>query len=351
MKEKTVLVTGASGYLGSWITREFLAAGWKVIGSVRDRNSAAKVRHLQELPEGLPGELELLEADLLSPGSFDAAAEGASVVVHAASPFAVGTVEDPEGELLRPAVEGTRNVLAAASRSSTVERVVLTSSVVAVHGDAADIRNSDRGYFSEEDWNHSSSLGHQPYNFSKVEAEREAWRLSEEAAWRLVVINPGFILGPSLSARSDGTSATLLRRLLSGEFARGVPALAFGVVDVREAARAHFEAAVRDNASGRHILVGTQASFLEMAQTVEHLYPGRHRVPQKEVPKPLLYLLAPKLDLSWKYIRRNVGIPLRYDNRKSKDALGIFYRPLEETLRDHRDQLLRDGLLSEDTSV
>lgn len=345
MSDKQVLITGASGYLGSWIVREFLAEGWNVIGSVRDISRTEKVGHLEKLAHRLPGSLELLEADLLEEGSFDAAARRVSVVVHAASPFLVGEVENPREQLLRPAVEGTRNVLQAALRSERVERVVLTSSVVAVHNDSKELNKTDKGYFTEADWNQSGSLRYQPYNYAKSEAEREAWRIADGADWRLVVLNPGLILGPSLSNRGDTASTKLLLRLLRGEFSSGAPALSFGVVDVREAARAHYEAAVRDAAAGRHILVATHATFLEIAQTLDRLYPGAHPVPKRELPKALLYLFGPKSGLSWRYIRRNVGIPVRYDNRKSKERLGLFYRPMEETLRDQCIQLLKDGLL------
>lgn len=345
MSSKRVLVTGASGYLGSWIVREFLAEGWKVIGTVRDAARQEKVGHLEELASRLPGNLEFLEADLLEEGSFDEAARRASVVVHAASPFLAGKVDNPRDELFRPALEGTRNVLQAACRSGEVERVVLTSSVAAIHNDAKEIRKTEKGYFTEADWNTFGSLRYQPYNYAKSEAEREAWRIADGADWELVVLNPGLILGPSLSGRADSTSTALMLRLLGGEFSSGAPALSFGVVDVREVARAHYEAAVRDTAEGRHIVVATHATFLEIAQTVDRLYPGVHPLPKREIPKALLYLFGPKSGFTWRYIRRNVGIVVRYDNRKSKKRLGIFYRPMEETLRDQRVRLLEEGLL------
>lgn len=345
MSSKRVLITGASGYLGSWIAREFLCEGWDVIGTVREAGKKEKVGHLPELGERLPGNLELLEADLLSEGAFDQAAGQVSVLVHAAAPFLVGDVADPREELLKPALQGTRNVLNAADKSRSVERVILTSSVVAIHNDAKEIEHTEKGYFTEAHWNRRGSLGYQPYNYAKSEAEREAWRIAGESSWRLVVLNPGLILGPALSSRSDNTSTTLFLRLMGGEFSSGAPALSFGVVDVREVARAHFEAAVREGAEGRHIIVATHATFLEIAQTVDRLYPGVHPVPKRELSKALLYLFGPKIGLSWRYIRRNVGIPVRYDNRKSKERLGLFYRPLEETVRDQRLKLLEDGLL------
>lgn len=345
MSSSTAVVSGASGFLGSWIVREFLAEGWRVLGSVRDTAKREKVSHLEELSRKLPGRLELFEADLLEEGAFDDACARASVVVHAASPFLLGEVENPKEALLEPAVKGTRNVLLSARRSETVERVVLTSSVVALHGDAVEVNRTEAGYVHEGHWNSSSSLRYQPYNYAKTEAERTAWKIADEAGWRLVVLNPGLILGPALSGRSDATSTKIFLRLIGGEFASGAPALAFGVVDVREVARGHFEAAVRERAEGRNILVATHATFLEIAQTVDRLYPGVHPVPKREIPKLLLYLLGPKSGLSWRYIRRNVGHPVRYDNRKSKESLGLFYRPLEETVRDQRLKLLDDGLL------
>ena len=345
MSNTTVVVTGASGFLGSWIVREFLLEGWRVCGSVRDRGDSQKVEHLKELEKRLPGTLELFEADLLESGAFDQACARAAVVVHAASPFLTERVEDPGEVLLKPAVEGTRNVLASASKSETVQRVVLTSSVVAIHGDAIEAKKTEAGFFDERAWNSSSSLRHQPYSYAKTEAERAAWEIADGPAWRLIVLNPGLILGPSLSGRADSSSVKLFLRLLSGEFASGAPALAFGVVDVRDAARAHFEAAIRKRAAGRNILVATYTTFLEIAQTVDRLYPGVHPVPKKELPKPILYFFGPRIGLSWRYIYRNVGHPVRYDNRKGKEGLGLFYRPVEETIRDQRLQLLEDGLL------
>lgn len=341
----TVLVTGGSGYLGSWVVKVFLEEGWRVRATVRDTGRTDRVSHLTRLGEESAGELELYEADLLEQGAFDAAASDAQLVVHTASPFALDATGDPWADLLRPAIEGTRNVLTAARRSASVQKVVLTSSVVAIHGDALEVRETPQGYFSEKEWNETSGPGYQPYNYSKREAERVAWEIAESAPWPLAVVNPGFILGPALSDRSDSTSTKILLRLLGGEFASGAPPLAYGIADVRDVARAHYEAAVRDEAKGRHIIVGTHASFLEIAQSVDRLFPGRHPVPDREVPKALLYLLAPKIGLSWRFIRRNAGIVPRYDNRKSRRILGLHCRPLEETLRDHREQLIASGLL------
>ena len=68
-------------------------------------------------------------------GSFDTAIEGCSYVFHTASPFIL-KFDDPQRDLIDPALKGTQNILEAVNASNTVERVVLTSSCVAIYGDA-----------------------------------------------------------------------------------------------------------------------------------------------------------------------------------------------------------------------
>lgn len=349
MSQNTAVVTGATGYVASWIVRRLLEDGWRVRGSMRDLTAADKRRHLDALSQEFPGRLDLFAADLLSPGAFDEACEGADVVVHTASPFVTGEVERPREALIEPALRGTENVLGAATRSASVRRVVLTSSVVAVHGDADEVKRAPGGAFTEDQWNRSAAEDYQPYGYSKTVAERRAWELAGEASWSLSVMNPGFVLGPSLTPRGDSTSIALMRQMLSGEFADGVPRLVFGVVDVRDVAEAHLVAANavtrgEEGDGGRHILVGSHASLLEIARTIDRVAPGRYRLPDKEVPKLMFYLIGRKIGFSRRYVRHNVGVAVRYDNSRSRRRLGIAYRSLSETLRDHLEQLERDGL-------
>ena len=143
-----VLVTGATGYLGSWVVKGLVDAGATVHAAVRDPEATSKVAHLKRAAEQAPGTLKLFAADLLQPGSYDEAMAGCGVVIHTASPF-VRNVDDPQRDLVDPALEGTRNVLDGIGRTPSVRRVVLTSSIAAMFGDAADIENyradPDRG--------------------------------------------------------------------------------------------------------------------------------------------------------------------------------------------------------------
>jgi nucleoside-diphosphate-sugar epimerase len=327
---RTVAITGATGFLAAWICQEFLDAGWAVRGTVRSLNSSSTQALKAALKPG-QGSLELFEADLLQPGSFAKAFEGCHAVIHTASPFVIEKVRDARKELIQPALDGTVNVLS--SLPSSVKRVVLTSSVVAIHGWNDDVPLNGRAY-TEDDWNLTSTPENLPYPASKTLAERKAWELAEGAPWSLVVVNPGFVLGPTLTGRADGASLGLMKRLLSGGFATGVPGFDFGIVDVRDVARAHFLAATVATASGRHILVGDHADLLDLGRRFSRLVPSLKGLPRAKLPRPLLWLIAPLIGFTREYVRHQVDKTVRYDNSRSQTHLGLTYRALDTTLAD-----------------
>lgn len=348
-RNKPALVTGGGGYIASWLIKCLLEEGFSVRASVRSLSDPKKIGHLSDLSTAHPNKLELFKADLLQPGSFDDAMNrngGCGVVFHTASPFAT-KVKNVERDLVRPALEGTRNVLSAAAKSPSVQRVVLTSSVAAIMGDASDVAGLPNRTFTEEEWNITSSESHQPYPYSKVLAEREAWRIqAEQKQWDLVVINPAFVLGPALSGRADGESAKFMLSMLGGAFRTGVPALYFGIVDVRDVAHAHVEAALRPDAEGRHILCAATMQILEIARSIAAVptlknYP----LPKHTIPKALGYLIGPFFGLSWSFINKNVGIQYSLSNERSRHRLGISYRPVQETFVEQARQLEDSGLL------
>src|SRR5438477_4966332 len=138
----TVLVTGGSGFVASHLINQLLAGGDSVHTTVRSLSSARKVLPLTELQQQFPGRLQVFEADLLRPGSFDAAMRGCTVVYHVASPFMLPEkIKNGRQQMLEPALLGTQNVLASVNAIPTVRRVVFTSTVGAIFGDYIDVMN------------------------------------------------------------------------------------------------------------------------------------------------------------------------------------------------------------------
>jgi dihydroflavonol-4-reductase len=242
--DKTVLVTGATGYVAGWIVRGLLEAGVKVNATVRDPNNADKVVHLTRMGDELPGTLTLFKADLMQDGAFDAPMQGCAIVFHTASPYTLNAA-DPQKEIVDPALIGTRNVFGSVNRTKSVERVVQTSSCAAIYGDSADCADAPGGILTEAVWNTTSSLDHNPYSYSKTLAERAAWELAEaQDRWRLVVMNPGGIYGPSVGGPiPTSESFNIIRQVGGGDFKSGVPRYESPKVDVRDVAEAHLRGA------------------------------------------------------------------------------------------------------------
>lgn len=335
--EKIVLVTGGTGYIGSWVVKELLSKGYRVRVPVRSLNRKEKYSHLQELTNA-NNLLELFEADLLADGTFDKAAEGAEAIIHLASPFTL-RFRNPQRDLVDPAVKGTRNVLGAANKSSTVKRVVLTSSVAAVHGDNIDMQEQGLTEFTEAHFNTTSSLKHQPYSFSKVEAEKEAWRIhASQSKWDLVVINPAFVMGPALTTSSNSESLQIMKDLLSGKYRFGAPDLYFGFVHVRDVAKAHVLALENPNAKGRYIVAERVANFMELVAIIKRNYPDQYKLPKMVAAKWLLYMVSPLFGLSPRFVARNVGHRIAFNTTRSRQELGLTYIPLEQTVVDMVNQ-------------
>ncbi len=344
-KNQPVMVTGATGYVAGHIVKRLLEDGIAVHAAVRDPENSEKLKYLNALAESSPGTIRYFESDLLETGSYGQAIQGCELVFHTASPCHL-SVNDPQKDLVDPALLGTRNVLEEACRTESVKRVVVTSSCAAIYGDTADVESSTTGKFSEADWNTSSSLTHQPYSFSKQLAEREAWKIAEsQDRWDLITINPSMVLGPGISPHATSASFALMRKFGNGTMKSGVPDFGIGAVDVEDVAEAHIKAAFTPSASGRYLVSAADTSFVEVGRILRDHFGDRWPFPRKPVPKWLLWLVGPLVDktLTRKLVSRNVGLPFRADNSKSVRELGVSYRPLEDSMNEMFQQMIDSG--------
>ncbi|KAK9915197.1 hypothetical protein WJX75_006019 [Coccomyxa subellipsoidea] len=314
------VVTGAGGFVATELINQLLSKGYTVRGTVRSVSDASKVQHLTKLGNALPGKLELREADLLQEGSFDEVVRGSTFLFHTASPFFIET-PDPQKDLIDPALKGTQNVLASASKAKdTLKRVVLTSSVAAVHGEyAAPPKNGH--LYTEEDWNESSSIENgQAYHLSKTVAEKEAWRIAKETGLDLVAVLPNFVLGPVISCRADGTSVGFLKGIVEGKPVEGTPL----ICDVRDVANAHVLAAETPSASGRYIVSqGTPVTATYLSKVL------RERFPQYAIPEVL---------------EQEYDVKERIDNSKAAKELGLKLTPESSTFIDGIVTLIQLGV-------
>ena len=337
--KNSVLVTGGTGYLGAWVVKGLLGKGYPVRMTVRSKKSIDKYNYLVDISKKEPGTLEIYEADLLNPGSFDKAVIGCETVIHMASPF-ISRIENPEENLVRPAVDGTRNVLNAVNKYGSVKKVILTSSVVAIYGDAIDMQNQGLSILTEDQWNTVSTASYLPYHYSKVEAEKLAWDMAgNQKSWELIVLNPGFVMGPPLAPGSRSDSISLMKKILNGTYKSGIAIFYYPFVDVRDVANAHMFC-LENKAEGRHILSERVTDLLSLSKILSEHYSDRFKLPKSSLPGWLLKLMVKKTGISKKEIRNNLNIPFLMDNTKSIEKLGIKYIPLEISLKDMVDQMV-----------
>lgn len=196
-------------------------------------------------------------------------------------------------------------------------------SVGAIFGDYKDVTDRMGGVLTEDHFNETSTVTHNPYHYSKVLAEKEAWAiLKRQNRWDMVVICPGLVLGPALSGGSDSGSLFLIDELLSGQLFFGVPDLYFATVDVREVAASHVAAA-------------EMAAFLDVARIFRRQEGASRLIPAHGIPHVVTRCLGPLFGLTRRWMSRNLGVRFAVDNGRSVGELGIRYRPLEETLVDN----------------
>ena len=334
-----VVLTGITGFIAKPVAAKLLNAGYTVRGTLRDPARADEVR--AALPPHLtdPAALERLSfttLDLTRDEGWDEAMAGAGALVHTASPFPATGPKD-EGELIGPAVEGTRRALAVA-RKAGVGRVVMTSSVAAVmHCDLP----AGRDRVTEADWTDPDHPTASAYTRSKTLAERAAWDFVVDGGGpELVVLNPGFVVGAPFDARY-GTSLRVIERLMRGKDPM-LPHIALPVVHLDDVAEAHLRALSVPEAAGQRFLLADETlTMAEMGQALKAAFPAR-RIATRQAPGLLIRAIG-LFDSSVRMILPVLGFHRQVDSTRARTVLGIGFAPATQALTDAGRWLEAEG--------
>lgn len=338
----TVLVTGISGFLGGHTALAFLKQGYKVRGSVRNLSKANKVKNTLANAGADLSKLEFVALDLMSDTGWEDAMHGVKYLAHTASPFLTSMPKDPE-ELIRPAVDGTNRAIKAAL-ASNVERIVLTSSLVAVmYGHA----KSRTALFTGKDWTNTNSKSTNAYMESKLYAEQAAWELMDKSDRRndMTTINPGFIQGPLLD-EDPGTSGAVILRALKGEFP-ATPKLRFPSIDVRDVAEAHVAAIQADSARGkRYLMAQSSPSLIAMTRVIGEEFPQfKSKLPKFELPDWVTQFVG-MFDKDIKAATFELGYNRQIDASPVIELLGHPLIHVDDAFIAMADSLISKGLVT-----
>ncbi len=325
-KDAPTLVTGATGFVGSYLLRYLLQRGYRNIRAVRRRNSSLEL--LGEAAE----KVEWVEGDITDPVFVEEAMQGMKRVFHSAAVVSF----DPrrQKEMMETNGEGTSNIVNAALYEG-IDKLLHVSSIATL----GRVRNG--ATLNEKDlWQRSRFNTH--YAISKYLAEQEVWRGMVEGL-SVVVVNPSIILGSG--NWSEGT-ARIFKAVLEG--LRFYPEGATGFVDVRDVVR--FSALLMESGieGERFILNSENASYKTLLERIAH-----HLGVRPPSMKANIAARAIAWRLAWLHSRLTGKPPLLtresatqssrtffYENQKSLEVFPFSYHPIEKTVAETCRQLL-----------
>lgn len=326
------LVTGGAGFLGTHLVRLLLEAG-----------EAVRVLDLQAPSAPLPA-VDYLQGSITDAGRVRAAVAGCDRVFHLAAHAGLWARDKRDFERIN--LTGTLNVLGAA-REQGVETVVHTSteSILIAAGRGRAPQRVD------EDTEPPATAMAGPYCRGKRLAEQAALQAWREHGQRVIVCNPTVPIGPG------DHWLTPPARMLLGFLNRRYPAYlptTLNLVDARDAALGHWLAATRGEPGRRYILGAHDIALRDLLALLQRI--SGVPMPERTVPYPLAWTVAAVSEFIADHIThrppaapltgvRLAGIPVHFDNRRTRHALDWHPRPLEQTLEDALADYRERGLL------
>ena len=333
-----ILVTGATGYVASHCIKLLLERGYKVRGTVRSLANNEKYQFLYDLVPESRENLTLVEANLSDAQSWPAVVEGCEYILHIASPIPPYIPKD-ENEIIKPAVDGTLNVLNSALEKKA-KKVVITSSCLAVW-----IGNGLK-VVDENDWAVLEYCHHYPK--SKVLAEKAAWEFYENNKDKIAVtvVNPSLVFGPTFTKHGN-SSETLMAEIFKGSFP-GIPdpEITWAIVDVRDAAEGHLKALFKKEADGRrYILSGWNLNVTETIDILKGEFEKfGYILPSKKITAEEIKASGNPIALRSASM---MGQKINFTNERSIKELGLEYRNKETTIIDMGYSLIKNGVVED----
>ncbi|KAI0344819.1 D-lactaldehyde dehydrogenase [Trametopsis cervina] len=343
-KGSNILVTGANGFIGTWIVGDLLERGYNVRAAVRSED---KGRHLLDIYKKYENKLKLIAVgDMDAKGAWDEPVKGVDGVIHTAA--AVHQHAKTPEEIIEPAVQGVLGLLNSVHKYGTsVKRIVFTSSCATITKGYSSVPVS----VSEEDWNDAAvkeceekGANASPldmYCASKTLSERAAWdwynKHKSEISWDIVTLLPPWVFGPmrhhvpSLSA-FGGSNRYLYNAITLGDFLGDSPLSTpgHGVCDVRDISEGHIRALEIPEAGGERILL-VQSRFVW-----QDAVDAAHAVK----PSPWVSHTAPFVrgEPDGERVRNVTWAP-----EKEQRILGVKFRSIEETMKDILEDYEKHG--------
>lgn len=327
MNNTPILVTGGTGFIGSYLLRKLILDGYTHIRALRRKNSN------WDLVQDIKDQVDWIEGDVLDVFALEDAMQGIQKIYHCA---AVVSYDPRDKKLMKKVnVEGTANVVNAALNAH-ISKMVYVSSIAAIG------RNEKTKIIHENLKWEKNSLN-STYAKTKYLAEKEVWRGMAEGL-PAVIINPSVVLG---SGHWKKGSTMIFYSIWKG--LKFFPQGSTGFVDVRDVVTLMVKMMNSNVTDARFIANGENWPFKKIFQLMAKSYSKKG--PTIPV-TPLLRSVAWRIEWFKSMILRSRPMITKetsllsmksflFDNTKSKEVFQFVYRPLEETIQETSKQLIK----------
>jgi len=313
-----ILVTGATGFLGAELARQLAESGKPV--RCTKRSSSAIPALLKSFTN-----IEWVDADMLDIAALDDAFAGIDKVYHCAA--WVSLKQAHKKQMIHTNVTGTANVVNLCLDNNA--RLVHVSSIAA-------IGYAKPGELTSEEDQLDTNLEDDGYAISKLESEMEVWRGIAEGL-SAVIVNPSLIIGPDAGTNGSGRLFEGVRKGLKF-YTEGVA----GFVDVQDVAKCMIDLMESDNTAERYIISAENRNYRELTTEIAACF---------NIPAPTVYAKPWMMETGWRLARlasiftgkapfldkiaaQAASQVRNFDNSKIKQAIGIEFKQVSETVKE-----------------
>ena len=334
---ETVLVTGGTGFVGSWAVVELLRRGYQVRTTIRNLARESDVRSMIATQTN-PASLRFTQANLLEDRGWDEAMAGVDFALHVASPMPIGEYRGQD--VITPARDGTLRVMRAA-HAAAVKRVVITSSTAA----ASPADKSDGVVVDETVWTDLPDRAIYNYARSKTLAEQDAWRFVDaNPGMELATVLPAQIQGPVLGT-DYSPSVEIVAMMLKGKMP-AVPRIGFGIVDVRDLVDLHIRAMTAPEAAGQRFIASADFLwFKDIAQILRDNFGERAAKVSTRTLPDFVVRIGAVFNAELRQLAPNLGVRETASSAKAERILDWKPRPAASAIIDTARSLVDRNLL------
>lgn len=263
---KKVGIIGGSGFIGSYVTKQFLDHGFEVKVSATDISREDKYQHLMQFNNA--DNLQISEMNVEDKVALEDFVSDCDIVIHGGTPFFL-EFQDVEKQLFNPTIKGTENFLEVVNKNKSIQKVVFVASVAGFNTNfpfPAEGK-SFTDTFDENDKRFTSTESH-PYAQAKFMANQVVEKFMKDnpnLSFEITTVSPVGVMGKSLSKREDSTSGGLQflikNKIAPDDFMKMLfdANILWSMVDVEDVGEAIFKAGTTSGLHGKDYLLATES--------------------------------------------------------------------------------------------